>query len=100
MSQEWSPNAPDAGKDFDKVKDTAAKPEQQQEPIQGIATKAELEMRQAQMKKPAPQQNLTIGGTVEQGAHQKEFDENKARIEYLERRLTQKKLKRDFDRSR
>lgn len=101
MSQEWNPNAPQIGQDFDNAKDNAPhEPEQQSEQIQGIATQAELEMRKAQMKKLAPLQNLTIGGTVEQAAHQKEFEENQARREYLDRRLNQRSLKRDFDRSR
>ena len=101
MPQEWNPKAPDLGQGFDAAKENAPpEPEQTPEKVQGIATKAELEMREKERSMPVREQHLTIGGQIERASNQKTHDENEERIRYLERRLARRNLKRDFDRSR
>jgi hypothetical protein len=101
MSQEWNPNAPDVSQEFENARDnTPPEPEQQPEQVQGIATKAELEMLQEQRQTPVMESHLTIGGHVEQAVGEQRHDAEEARIQYLNRRLNQRSLKRDFDRSR
>ena len=101
QDNEWNPNAPDLGHDFDAAKDnTRPGPEKTSEQVQGIATKDELEMRKNQRQAPVLESHLTLDGEVNKTVRQKEHDENEARIKYLERRLTQRNLKREFNRSR
>lgn len=99
--QEWNPDAPDLKEAFENARDnTTPEPEQQPEQVQGIATKAELEMLEEQRRTPVLENHLDIGGHVEQDVHEQGHDADEARIQYLNRRLNQRSLKRDFDRSR
>lgn len=114
MANEWNPNAPNISENFDKVKDITPKPEQKQE-VQGTVTAKELREREirdeeleTQLSTPQFQPQMPgIDKNLQKEMSQRKFEEtrnnyreNLERKQYLEKRLKQRDMTRDFRRSR
>jgi hypothetical protein len=114
MADEFGDNAPDLRAGFEEAASANPEPEQQPEAVQRVATRSEFEERlarheelRAKLLTPKLVSILTPEGTTRVEVDEKEFDtakqefeENQRRTEYLDRRLSQRNLTREFKRSR
>ena len=99
MPDEWNPNAPNVGKEFQRTDDAQAPPEQGKP--NEIVTKQGLEDLEAQRATPTPGQDLTMGGEVKTAVHQQVEMRREERIREMRARLNaaSQQMQDDFDRS-